>query len=77
MAESETTDQNERFRELRTFTVDGAVVADGRIYMPAHVKIEKGGNPAPRIHFHDDTSGATGKIYVGWFGPHRDSKSKS
>lgn len=77
MQESETTDQNPRFRSLRTFAVDEAVDDAGSVYMPAHIKLEKGGNPAPRIHFYDDTDGPTGLIYVGWLGPHRDNKSKS
>ncbi len=34
-------------------------------------------SPAPRIHFVDDTAGATGKIHVGWFGHHLDNDSKS
>lgn len=75
MKESETTDQNSRFRGLRTFEVDEMVAPSGSIYMPAHIKLEKGGSPSPRIHFHDDTDGATGKIHVGWFGPHRNNKS--
>jgi multidrug efflux pump subunit AcrA (membrane-fusion protein) len=77
MQESETTDQNPRFRALRTFEVDAVVDQSGTIYMPAHIKLEKGGNPSPRIHFHDDTDGSTSKVHVGWLGPHRDSKSKS
>lgn len=75
MKESETTDQNSRFRALRTFEVDELVAPTRSIYMPAHIKLEKGGSPSPRIHFHDDTDGATGKIHVGWFGPHRNNKS--
>ena len=75
MKESETTDQNSRFRGLRTFEVDETVAPSGSIYMPAHIKLEKGGSPSPRIHFHDDTDGATAKIHVGWFGPHRNNKS--
>jgi hypothetical protein len=75
--ESETTNANDRYRGLRTFPVDTAVDESGEIYMASHIKIEKGGTPAPRIHFHDDTDGATGQVHVGWFGPHRDSKSKS
>ena len=77
MAESETTDSNERFRELRTFSVDEQCSSDRSMYMPAHIKLEKGGYPSPRIHFFDDTAGPTGKIHVGWVGPHRDSKSKN
>lgn len=75
MKESESTDQNSRFRGLRTFEVDPLVDPSGSIYMPAHIKLEKGGSPSPRIHFYDDTDGATGKIHVGWFGPHRNNKS--
>ena len=75
--ESETTDQNPRFRALRTFAVDEMVDRSGSVYMPSHIKLEKGGNPAPRIHFYDDSAGATGKIHVGWLGPHLDNKSKS
>lgn len=77
MQESETTDQNPRFRALRTFEVDESVDRSGSVYMPAHIKLEKGGNPSPRIHFHDDTDGPTGMVHVGWLGPHRDNKSKS
>jgi hypothetical protein len=77
MAESETTDSNERFRELRTFKVDERCAPEQAVYMPAHIKLEKGGYPSPRIHFFDDTAGSTGKIHVGWIGPHRDSKSKN
>lgn len=76
-SESKTTDQNPRFRALRTFAVDTSVDTSGCLYMPAHVKIEKGGSPAPRIHFFDDTGGPSGKVHIGWFGPHRDNKSKS
>lgn len=77
MRESETTDQNPKFRALRTFEVEELVDPSGSVYMPAHIKLEKGGNPSPRIHFHDDTDGPTGKIHVGWLGPHRDNKSKN
>jgi hypothetical protein len=38
--------------------------------MEAHIRIGSGKPPAPRMHFHDDTSGSTGKIYVGHLGPH-------
>jgi len=77
LSESETTDQNERFRALRTLEVDRAVDVSGEIYMPAHVKVQTGGMPCPRIHFYDDTDGQTGKVHVGWFGDHLDNKSKS
>lgn len=77
LKESETTEQNTKYRELRTFPVQREVNGEGRIYMEAHIKIEKGGSPAPRIHFYDDSQGETGKIHVGWLGPHLDNKSKN
>lgn len=78
LRESETTDNNPRYRNLRTFAVDpDSTSAGDEIYMPAHIKIEPGGNPAPRIHFHDDTGGTTGKIHIGYFGVHLDNKSKT
>ena len=77
LSESESTDRNERFRSLRTLPLDPAVCGDNLIYMPAHIKIEQGGYPSPRIHFFDDTGGATGKVHVGYFGVHLDNKSKN
>jgi hypothetical protein len=76
MKESETTDQNKRYRDARTFKVPKEVEPSGIVYMGAHVALEAGGYPAPRIHFHDDTR-ETGKVYVGWFGPHLDNKLKN
>jgi hypothetical protein len=69
-SESETTTNNPRFREARTFPVPIAACADGRAYMEEHIRLEKGSDPAPRIHFWDDTSGNTGKVYVGYLGRH-------
>lgn len=77
LKESETTEQNARYKQLRTFKIPVEVDSAGSTYMEAHIKIEKGGNPAPRIHFHDDSQGKTGKIHVGWLGPHLDNKSKN
>jgi hypothetical protein len=70
LSESETTNTMPKLREARTFTVPRAVIPAGRLYMPAHVKIQQGGTPCPRIHFHDDTGGATGQVYVGYIGDH-------
>lgn len=39
--------------------------------MLSHLKIaEGGGDLAPRIYFYDDTGGPTGKVHVGFVGPH-------
>lgn len=68
--ESETTTNNPRFRQARVFPVPTDVRADGRAYMEEHIRLEKGSDPAPRLHFWDDTGGRTGKIYVGYLGRH-------
>jgi hypothetical protein len=75
--ETKMTMANDRFRKLRVLPTSSEVDSSGRILMEQHIKIEQGGNPAPRIHFHDDTRGPTGKIHIGWFGPHLDSWAKS
>lgn len=70
MKESESTDTNSKYRSARTFPVPAEVSDDEMAYMCAHVKLEAGGRPAPRIHFFDDTAGTTGMVYVGYFGEH-------
>lgn len=61
---------NGRFVAARTFPVPRQVDPSGKVVMEAHIRIGSGKPPAPRLHFHDDTSGNTGKIYVGHIGPH-------
>jgi hypothetical protein len=71
MSESETVQNNDKLYDARIFAVDTALAIDGKLYMGAHLKIsEGGGNLAPRVYFHDDTGGSTGKIHVGFVGPH-------
>lgn len=78
MSEGETVQNNERLRRARVFQVDRAVDASGKILMLAHLKISEGGGPlAPRVYFHDDTGGSTGKVYVGLVGPHSLVPNKS
>jgi hypothetical protein len=71
MVEGEATMANDRLRAMRLVPVDIAVAVQGRIEMQAHLKIQPGGgNNIPRVYFHDDTAGLTGKIHVGFIGPH-------
>ncbi|MFK0143251.1 hypothetical protein [Streptomyces murinus] len=63
----------ERFRQARTFPVPAAVCEKGRVLMQEHIRIGTGQPPAPRLHFYDDTSGATGKVHVGYLGKHLPS----
>ena len=70
LKESETTDSTPKLRAARTFVVPATVDPAGQAYMAAHIKIQQGGVPCPRIHFHDDAGGPTGKVYVGYIGDH-------
>ncbi|WP_124778997.1 MULTISPECIES: hypothetical protein [Micromonospora] len=70
MRESETL-RNGRHAESRIFEVDPQVGLGPRVFMEAHLKVSEGGGAlAPRIYFYDDTDGATGRIHVGFVGPH-------
>ncbi|GGN82324.1 hypothetical protein GCM10010112_59590 [Actinoplanes lobatus] len=75
LSESETTTTMPRLREARTFAVPVQVEASGRAYMQAHIKIQQGGTPCPRIHFHDDTGGRTRRIHIGYVGDHLPTAS--
>jgi hypothetical protein len=71
MTESEKVMTNGKLRKRREFAVSTDVYPSGVILMTAHLKIsEGGGDLAPRVYFHDDTGGKTGKVHVGFVGPH-------
>ncbi|WP_106399080.1 hypothetical protein [Actinocorallia populi] len=70
MKESDSVSGREKFAAPRTFPVPPEVDPSGKVFMPAHIKLRKTGTPAPRIHFHDDAGGATGKVWVGYVGDH-------
>jgi len=78
MGESQDVKTNARYREQRVFPVDESVRPGGRILMLAHLKIAQGGgNHIPRVYFYDDTKGTTGKVHVGFIGPHNLVKNRS
>lgn len=71
MTESDTVQNSAKLVRSRMLPVDRAVEPSGRIQMLAHLKIaEGGGDLAPRVYFHDDTRGTTGKVHIGFTGPH-------
>ncbi|MDO5724350.1 MAG: hypothetical protein Q4P33_08170 [Flaviflexus sp.] len=73
MKESDTVRQSARFRSLRMFPCDSQIeeAVDGQVFMEAHLKIsEGGGSLSPRLYFYDDLGGPTGKIHIGFIGPH-------
>ncbi len=69
MKESEAT--SAMHSSSRVFEVDRQISADGRLSMEAHLKpVKGGGQQIPRVYFHDDTSGQTGLVHIGFIGPH-------
>lgn len=68
--ETEIVTNTPRYRETRTFPVPTQVHESGRAFFGAHVKVDKGGGTAPRLHFLDDTWGPTEVVHIGYLGPH-------
>ena len=69
MSESQNVQQRSVMESQRRFPVDPALDLSGRRVMLAHIRIAQG-ESAPRLHFFDDTRGKTGKVHVGYIGPH-------
>lgn len=67
--ETSATQEHSVFGKARIFSVPESVERSGRIFMGAHVRIAKYGSVSPRMHYYNDAAG-TGKIYVGYIGPH-------
>ena len=71
MSESQSVMNNPDLRRHRTLPIDRAVDQSGYVEMQAHLKpVQGGGMQIPRIYFFDDTKGRTGKVHVGFIGPH-------
>ncbi|WP_405694840.1 hypothetical protein OHA99_07525 [Streptomyces coelicoflavus] len=69
MRESDTVARKAKLRTERMLPVPEAVSPGGRVFMQAHLKIGGGSTIAPRLHFYDDCP-RSGKVYVGYLGPH-------
>lgn len=74
--ESETVLNSPRMRAERVRAVPYEVDPSGQALFLEHVRVESGGRGvAPRLYFLDDTSGGTGRIVVGYVGPHLTNAS--
>lgn len=75
MNESEEVMRRPELRKYRLLPVSVGVAPAGRIEMQAHLKLSNA-SFAPRLYFHDGTRGrnATGKVHVGYIGPHMPTK---
>lgn len=71
--ESEDVQKNSKFSEARFLPVPEAVEPAGRIAMMAHFKIAQSGLISPRLHYYDDVT-RSGKVYIGYIGPHLPTK---
>ncbi|MFD6421939.1 hypothetical protein [Streptomyces sp. NPDC060198] len=69
MRESDTVARNGRLRGERMLPVPKEVDRSGKVFMQAHLKIGRGNTIAPRLHFYD-AGPRTGKLYIGYLGPH-------
>ncbi len=69
MKESDTVGNRRQWKRQRTFPVPPEVDPTGFRYMEAHVRIGGGNSVAPRLYFYDDGPN-TGRVYVGYIGPH-------
>lgn len=58
-----------QFGSHRLFPVPTDVDETGEVMMLAHIRLGQSDTRAPRLHYYDDVDG-TGKIYVGYIGPH-------
>lgn len=69
--ESESVRNNVKWHRQREFQVPADIDISGRVFMGAHVRIgaSAAGQISPRLYFHDTTA-QSGKIYVGYLGPH-------
>lgn len=68
--ESDSVSANGRMRSERELPVPESVSPERFVFMGAHIKLDHKGTVSPRLHFHDDTGGATGKIWIGCVGRH-------
>lgn len=69
MHESVSVQRDQQQSAARVFPVDVLLDDSERMQMLAHIKLDQGPT-APRLYFHDDTRGRTGKIHIGYVGPH-------
>jgi hypothetical protein len=71
MTESDTVKNGRSLAAARHLPVSKDVDSSGFVTMWSHLKIaEGGGDLAPRVYFCDDSDGRTGKVHVGFVGPH-------
>ena len=70
-AEGETGLTKRNFGKTRDFPVSTEVEPTGIARMYVHLQIANEWPLSPRLYFHDDTRGSTGKIHIGFVGPHR------
>ena len=71
MNESNSVKRDPLQRSARQFPISPEVDPSGKMEMFPHLKISTGSQHATRLYFYDDTSGPTGRIHIGFIGPHK------
>ncbi|MET9954464.1 hypothetical protein ABZ135_23375 [Streptomyces sp. NPDC006339] len=61
----------------RIFPAPTELEPSGRMPMFAHLKLGSKGTISPRIYFYDDSRGVTGKVVIGYLGPHLTNRKTS
>ena len=67
--ETKATQDHSVYGTARVLPVPAIVDPSGHVFMGAHIRIVKYGSISPRMHYYNDAVG-TGKMYVGYIGPH-------
>ncbi len=70
MNESKSVKRDPQLRSARECPISSEIEPSGIKLMYPHLKISTQTQHAPRLYFYDDTLGTTGKIHVGFIGPH-------
>jgi hypothetical protein len=72
LGESQHVTTDPRYCQARIFSVPVEIDPSGRALMLAHIRIGGVQPPAPRLHYLDDTD-RTGRLVIGYLGPHLPS----
>ena len=71
--ESEDVQKSPKFSDARWFPVPSVVDPTCATAMMAHFKVAQSGLISPRLHYYDDVR-RSGRVYVGYIGPHLPTK---
>lgn len=74
---TETGSTMDQYGDERSLPVPAAIDASGCATMTSHFKLARIGMRSPRLYYLDDVAGPTGKVVVGYIGPHMTNTQTS